>query len=672
MLVFSRRGRVMSQLPTRHVSAIDGMRALAVVAVILFHANSALLPGGFAGVDVFFVVSGFVISHSLAAHADRSLGAFLLDFYRRRVLRLLPALLLMLLVTFVLSALLMPRAWRNEQFDQTGLGALFGVSNVVLAWQQDGYFSPGADLNPFLHTWTLGVEEQFYLLFPFVHFMWLQRRGTAAWARWLLPALAVVSLGIAVVQASTAPTSAFYLLPARLWELAAGALLHQRLTTQGASARWRHLAMPGLGLIVLGFLIGGRTAFPFPGALLPVTGTLMLLAAAVASHAGPRVPSRVIGALQGRLLSWIGLRSYSLYLWHWPLLVLLRWTYGMQGIALAAYPAALLIAGWASYRWIEQPLRHRGQRRRPHTVLLAGLAAIGISASAAWLVVEHSDQITLSTTGDGHQWRPYRHPAWMPVPAVDGRSLSGRQLFVAGDSHAAAYRTMSSIAARQLGMELQVLERGGCGIVTLMPPGPAPCDAQREHILAQIEKQARPGDVVLLASLRMPELRGRNWRGGHASVIDTIAAEHDQHGAVAARRDAEAVLARLSALPVSILIDAPLPVFKASAYRCSDAFNRMNPACADGLTMPRADLERLRAPQMALLASLARTYPALQVWDPFPVLCPGERCSAMDGEQPLFFDSDHLSGHGNRVLLPGFVATLQRLAAGPAGVPEPP
>ncbi len=655
----------MSLLPPRHIGAIDGMRALAVIAVIVFHANSTLLPGGFTGVDLFFVVSGFVISQSLATRPAPTLGRFLLDFYRRRLLRLLPALLLMLLVTFLLSALLMPRAWRNEQFDQTGLGALFGVSNLVLAWQQDGYFSPGADLNPFLHTWTLGVEEQFYLLFPFVYFVWLQHRRTHVAARWLLPVLAAASLAIAAVQVSTAPTSAFYLLPARLWELAAGALLYQRVMTHGAPARWRRWALPGLLLVVLGFGFASRFAFPFPGALITVAGTLMLLAAAAAGDTD-HAPSSVLSGLQWRPLACIGLLSYSLYLWHWPLLVLLRWTYGMQGIALWAYPVVLVAIASASYHWIENPARQRGARLRTRTVLAMGLAAMGTSATASYLVVQHTEDISLSTTGNGYEWRPYLHPAWKPVPPVDGPTLAGRQLFVGGDSHAAAYRTMVSVAARQLEMELHVLERGGCGIVTLLGAAPGDCGDAREHALAQIEAQARPGDVVLLASLRMPELRGRDWRRGHAVVMNDILHARSVTDDRAARAEAEAVLARLDALQVKIVIDAPLPIFKASAYRCSDWFNRMNPACADGLTMPRADLERLRAPQMALLASLALAHPALQVWDPLPLLCEGSLCSAMDGQDPLFFDSDHLSGHGNRVLLPDFVATLQQNAVPPA------
>lgn len=197
--------------------------------------------------DLFFVVSGFVISQSLASRTHASLGAMLLDFYRRRVLRLLPALLAMLMATFVLSALFIPRAWRNEQFDQTGWAALVGFSNIVLAGQQDDYFSPGAELNPFLHTWTLGVEEQFYLVFPLLFFVWLRGRERWPWSRWLLLVLTVLSLAWAGWQAQSAPAAAFYLLPARFWELAAARcctsgcinVRHARAATRLPWRAWR-------------------------------------------------------------------------------------------------------------------------------------------------------------------------------------------------------------------------------------------------------------------------------------------------------------------------------------------------------------------------------------------------------------------------------------------------
>lgn len=293
----------MSPPERSHNAAIDGLRALAVLAVILFHTNAAWLPGGFTGVDLFFVVSGFVISQSLASRAHGSLGAMLLDFYRRRVLRLLPALLVMLVTTFILSALFIPRAWRNEQFDQTGWAALVGFSNIVLAGQQDDYFSPGAELNPFLHTWTLGVEEQFYLVFPLLFFVWLRGRERWPWLRWLLPVLTLLSLAWAGWQAQTAPAAAFYLLPARFWELAAGALLYQWMRTRTPGQNGDAVAVVGLALLGAGVVIAPQLAMPVPGVLATVAGTLLLLASV--SMPGTSRLARVLGctplAYLGRL-----------------------------------------------------------------------------------------------------------------------------------------------------------------------------------------------------------------------------------------------------------------------------------------------------------------------------------------------------------------------------------
>ena len=214
---------------------------------------------------------------------------------------------------------------------------------------------------------------------------------------------------------------------------------------------------------------------------------------------------------------------------------------------------------------------------------------------------------------------------------------------------------MTSMVARQTGMELHQSDQGGCSFVNLLRASPAACQGFIGQALSQIERVARPGDIVLLAALRTPELRGIDWsQQDDETVYRTFLTQQTPADAQAAREEAERVLQRLQVLGVQVVIDAPMPLFKAGAYRGSDWFNRMNPACAGGLQMRRADLERLRAPQMALLVDLAARYPSLAVWDPLPLLCGPEVCLAVEDGQPLFFDNDHLSGHGNRVLLPHF------------------
>ena len=220
-----------------------------------------------------------------------------------------------------------------------------------------------------------------------------------------------------------------------------------------------------------------------------------------------------------------------------------------------------------------------------------------------------------------------------------------------GDSHTAAYRTLLNSVSLKLGVKVVEYEQGGCAVVSLMAADSPGCAQRQEADLRNIESRARPGDIVFLASLRMPELQD--------VALDQALSLLTPESHAAARASAELTLARLATASVRVLIDAPKPLFKAPAGRCSDWFNQMNPICAEGLTVEREQLERLRAPQMQLLDQLQHEYPNLTVWDPFPLLCPGPVCSAYDTNGlPLFFDSNHLSGHGNRVLEPSFSDVL--------------
>jgi hypothetical protein len=217
---------------------------------------------------------------------------------------------------------------------------------------------------------------------------------------------------------------------------------------------------------------------------------------------------------------------------------------------------------------------------------------------------------------------------------------------------------MLKIVSLKLGVSVLEYEHGGCGFVTLIDSDPSECAERRNADLKDIEARAKPGDIVFLASLRMPELDGRDLQYD-GSAFNEALAELTPEKNKSARISAEAILTRLEAAQVRVLIDAPKPVFNAPPYRCSDWFNKMNPVCAPGMTMERAQLERLRGPQMRLLESLKRDHPDLTVWDPLPVLCPGSVCSAYDPNgKPLYFDSNHLSAHGNRVLEPSFTEVI--------------
>jgi peptidoglycan/LPS O-acetylase OafA/YrhL len=648
---------------SRYIPEIDGLRAVAVLAVVLYHLRGTLLPGGFVGVDVFFVISGYVVSSSLTRDRGLSFIPFVAHFYGRRIRRILPALVICLIVTSLVHVLFVPPSWLSDTAARTARFAFFGLSNIVLAENSDRYFAPKVEFNPFTHTWSLGVEEQFYLVFPAVFFLWLlgQRSRNRTWhADWLLGSLMFFSFATAIWETSAHPERAFYLLPSRYWELAVGVFL----STRHAQDRWvlrgsdhaSRAAWVGALLLAIGFLMADPQRFPFPWSLLPVVGTALLLVV-VTSPVACHVSIRRV--LRAEPTVWIGRRSYSLYLWHWPILVLFRWTVGLeQSTWLLLAVGLMTIATILSYRYIEQPFREGAiVRRAPDVwVITAGVAALLLAAIADRSIFLSQGRLSLSVTRNRAVWYPYGQLEPPPIDTVTIAS-AGRQLFVLGDSHAGAYEAMLNAFGRRHEVVVLKIANNGCPVASLLRPVSAACRVAQDAALAEITTRARPGDIVLLASLRVARLSDQ-WgplaalRAADSSVSDRRTARllYDQ-----AMAEADTIVTTLSNRGLVIMLDAPKPVFRAPPYRCADWFNSANPSCREGFLMPRGSLFEHRKPAMLALNTLQRRYAAVRVWDPFPSLCPAATCDAFDGSSPLFFDGDHLSGYGNQVLYPSFV-----------------
>ena len=654
----------------RYIPEIDGLRAIAVLSVVLYHFHAQWLPGGFTGVDVFFVISGYVVSASLARRTPDSFWGFTAAFYSRRILRIFPALVVCLLVSVLLQNLFIPTAWLSRAAESTALYAFFGASNFALIWFDDGYFSPAAEFNPFTHTWSLAVEEQFYLLFPFIFFMWLKSRAgaqaqnRAAPPSPLLIGLVLLSLAICAYQTIHVPQQAFYLLPSRLWELGLGALLFQlnsagRLVATGAKTRSLS-ALGGLILIGIGFMLADTAAFPMPWALLPVVGTALVIIGVIAPASADTLPARFLKSVP---MVYVGKISYSMYLWHWPILVVFRWTTGLDNpVAQLSALVLIILASVMSYHLIEVPIRHlRWIQRFPKWQVVAG--GLLVIAGSTWVADKaylHRAKYSLSVVEtDRGDWYPRKGWATLdgePAPAAD---LAGRRLFVVGDSHAGAYVAMTQMVHLEHGVEVKTLWHAGCAMVKLMRPVGAECASRLDQYMQQILAEARPGDLVFLAALRTSRLEDFDAVAEEADVVRRLQLPEEVARREVALEEARSQLRQLQDAGLVVVIDAPKPVFKSPPYRCSDWFNRDNPACRGGLTMPTHTLLELRAPVMAMLEQLQQEFPSVVVWDPLPLLCPDETCNAFDGTRPLFFDGDHLSAHANRVLYPSFVSTVQ-------------
>ncbi len=332
---------------TRYRPEIDGLRAVAVVPVILFHGNFQYFSGGYIGVDVFFVISGYLITRILMTdlEADRF---SLIKFYERRARRILPALFSMLALCALVAWLWMPPSHLID-FSETLLSVIFFCSNIIF-WQKLDYFAPDVESNPLLHTWSLSVEEQFYIFFPILLFvLWRSNK------RFLTPVLIVLilsSFGLAVFASRITPGANFFLLPTRAWELGVGSLVAVWTLKYRISPN-SFMSALGLGMICVAvFIFDRQTPFPSTATLLPVVGSALLILFAA--------PSNLTGKLlSSRAFVGVGLISYSAYLWHQPLLAFARFRVGgeLDTLLTFALIATTFLVAYVSWRFIEQPFR---------------------------------------------------------------------------------------------------------------------------------------------------------------------------------------------------------------------------------------------------------------------------------------------------------------------------
>jgi peptidoglycan/LPS O-acetylase OafA/YrhL len=672
---------------------IDGMRAIAVIAVIVYHLRPTRLPGGFLGVDVFFVISGFVVSASIDLKVKgRRLP---LVFYARRIRRVFPALVVVVLVTLLFTLMVVPLSFISPTLPRMALWSLLGQANRALVATHGDYFGPLSDLNPFAHLWSLGVEEQFYLVAPFIFSLWLARGRL----RLLGVALLCVTSAASIVRAAGLMHAgdavfAFYSVTSRFWQIGVGVLLHQLLTR--GERETSALRMPSrtrsiivwssVALLAFAFVRGRPTATPWPDAVAPAVATLGLIACLLGQEA-----ASVVGrALSSGLAVAIGRRSYSLYLWHWPVFVLFRWTIGLESkpIALAALGLTVALAE-VSYRLVESPFRSRIARRVPPTVVIAvGLVVVLTAYGTCRVMIHNSADLSASTVmRNVGVWFP---GAAAPTPKTPGCQLSAPltqssvatteitrsgcpgpaspyTLFVLGDSHAAMYVTAVEEFVLETGNHAVVVQASGCGFALAEGIGVdnPQCRPLVAEMLRVVTERAKPGDAVLMASLRVPRLT-EQWNASRNVAQGTallLASQSAQDADTARWRKS---LAPLAGRGINFVFEAPPPVFPASPFRCSDWFNRSNPSCRPGFSISRSAFTRYRAPVLEDMNRLARELPGASVWDPVPSLCDATTCHAVRNGKPLFYDGDHLTTLGNYRVAPSLIEHLSRLPRPPS------
>jgi peptidoglycan/LPS O-acetylase OafA/YrhL len=599
-------------------SDIQGLRGIAVLAVVLFHVSRGALPGGFAGVDIFFVISGYLITRILLR--DMEGGTFRLrDFYQRRVRRLFPALYVVLAFTLMAGLIILPPKLLSELVYSQFFTTLF-LSNFAFARLAD-YFDSAANLKPLLHTWSLGVEEQFYLVFPLVLL------GLRTFARrWLWPVLGLLAvLSLVAAQITTRPEAAFYLPATRAFELLMGTLIvwaQARFTLNDRIKRL--LSLLGIGLLIVS-LIGLNDRVPFPGlyALPPCLGAALLLLTADGWG------NKLISAPP---LVWTGDISYSLYLWHWPLLVFARLLFGDSiWLAVPVVVAAVILAA-LSRRYIEQPFLEKRPRR---LWLLAG-GAMAISIVSALLIFNArglpqrfnaSEQAAFAATKDfspdrkrchlaQNVRREYRDTCVLggvtPSMAVWGDS-EGVELAKALDDQALAVRQITASACPpSVGFTIAYNRA---------------CRTHNADMLLHLKSDRRITTVVLVADYR----------------------RYDEENSAAMLGGLELSVLDLQASGKRVVLVYPVPVYDFDPPSQVGLAMRLG---RDPLSvgMSRAQFERDNGRTIAELDAFTQSHD-LAVLRPSDVLCNATRCRVYDPQAGvLYFNGQHLSMSGARLL----------------------
>lgn len=510
---------------------VDGLRAVAVLAVLAFHAFPAWLPGGFAGVDVFFVISGLLIT--ALVRDDLNAGRFRFRaFYARRIRRLFPALAAVLLTALALGWWLLGAADYRELARETLAGGGFMAN--LLFWSQAGYFDAAAGEKPLLHLWSLGVEEQYYLLWPALLLFAWRLRGAARAARMLAWGVLGLSLLAVAITQPVSSEAAFYAPWTRLWELLAGALLALSwpAATQASTATPLRHGLGFAGLLALAALLAGLQAdagFPWPWAVPVVLASVAVLAAGDAAWSNRWLLGNAAMVAIGRI-------SYALYLWHWPLLVLARQTWPEAGPWREAGALALsFLLAWLSGRWLERPVR-RGPPARWKVLapLLAMGAVMALATAVLWADgVPSRSEAAVRVYADYHydfQTNARIGECWLPLdvqhldfPASCVDADTGRHLpllVLWGDSHAARF----ALGLRTLApgrFRIAQFTRSGCPPI-LDAATPA-CRAGNARVLDRIGA-LRPDTVLLFSWWNAPSLRDADALA--ASIRHTAAALH--------------------------------------------------------------------------------------------------------------------------------------------------
>lgn len=637
---------------------LEGLRAVAVLLVVAAHAGVPLLQGGFVGVDVFFVLSGFLITGLLLREVSDAGRVRFLDFYVRRLRRLLPALLVMILVTGWLASLLLAPSELAAQAVPAAMAALW-ASNLHFALAHLDYFAPGNDTNLFLHTWSLGVEEQFYLVWPAL-IVWLVSRPAQGGIRRLkigLWSVLIASLASCVVATYLAPRIAFYMMPLRGWQFASGALAWIHFAPEGDGvARSRASISPLRGWLGLSAIVvaaaGFRGAMSYPGfyALLPTVGAVLIIQAGRARD-GVR---SVSWWLATRPMQFVGRVSYSWYLWHWPVLLLGRaWSGGATSGGRVACVLVSFVLAVASHFLVERPVRESTRWiSRPRPALFSGLAVMVLACSLAlgWGIAEtmRADRPPFARYQVAHKSAPgiYRRGCdnWYYSDQVTvclfGNARAAHTVVLMGDSHAAQwFSAVAGAVLRSPQWRLLVLTKSSCPMVDVpffyarIGREYTECERWRDRALERVASLGP--DLVILGTTSDSPFGRSEWIDGTKKVLKVLSPSVGQ---------------------VILLRDTPKLPFDGPDCLARLAARPSWLASGDGCNASSASPHAQAV--YSWLESAGRDFKNVHELDLNSLVCPSGFCSAERDGRVVFRDDQHLTDSFAASMAPALRARL--------------
>ncbi|KZR91702.1 O-acetyltransferase OatA [Synechococcus sp. MIT S9509] len=642
---------------SRYRPEIDGLRAFAVIVVIINHFNKDILPGGYLGVDIFFVISGYVITSSLLGRPSKDFKDFISGFYERRIKRLVPALSVFVLITSIAICLFDPSP---DASLKTGLTSLFGLSNLYLLKQSTDYFAQSTEFNVFTHTWSLGVEEQFYVIFPFLIWFSGFGRQTKNGVRNLFLAVGVLTMtsliGFLYLYPVNQP-AAYFWMPTRFWEMAAGCLIfivfHRHTSLEQFLAKFPPLLLVALMIGVM-----------YRPMSMAASSTVVLVALSSILMASLKEGTAAFRIFTNSKVIYIGVISYSLYLWHWGVLSISRWTIGVHWWSVPIQVALMLGLAIASYRYIETPLRTGNWLgRRWKTLTLGGGVLVALSGGLFALKKPLRGQLFVGKETfekstpfiKGKQCQP-RISELSSCYYVDNKS--NETLWVLGDSHAGALYMAAEETASIQNMNLKLYTAQG----TPFPPVGHYRKSKKQQDLQTLDdfrliedtlkRQLKSGDVVLL-SMRLPYHFGGTYYERPAS--DFMFPRRD--GSFGSQKEYfnewVSSVKKLAALAqdrgAMLIIQTPTPEWKREkAKQCSNPdlqwFNSLQKeTCNIESSFFNNKETGIYRHLFRQINQLSKSRKNIRLLDTYSIVCPEKTCNFNDGKVDIYRDDDHLS-----------------------------